>query len=459
MASTIDVDLAILGGGAAGLGAVREGRRRGASVALVTDGPPGGDCTFTGCVPSKTLIESATAGHDFDAAMARVRAVVDRIAATESAEALRAAGVEVITGVGRLTDRSRILVDGRTIRARRIVLALGSRPRMLPVPGLDGVGPLTTDSLWDLDRAPASLIVMGGGAIGCELGQALARLGVAVTIVELADRLLAGEEPAVSAIVAKALEADGVTVRTGTSIERVRSVAGGVEAELAAGEVVAAERILVAVGREPAAEGAGLAEVGVEVDDRGYVRTDDRLATNLRGVFAAGDIVGRAQLSHAADHMGMLAAANGLGRVAWQRYRADRIPAVTFTAPEAGRIGLTESEAADQVDGAMVAELPLSDHDRALAADATDGYLKLIAGPRPVIGSVAGGRLIGATVVADRAGEMIAELAVAMKLPFLGQLAVTVHPYPTWSYGIAKAAGQFFTEVDGRSARPARSSV
>ncbi len=451
------VDLAVLGGGAAALGAAREARRRGATVAVVTDGPPGGDCTFTGCVPSKTLIESAAAGHDFEASMKRVGSVIETIAAAESADALRRSGVEVIDGEGRLVDRRTIITDDVEVTARRIVLATGSRPRSVPIPGLDRIDALTTDSFWSLAARPASLLIIGGGAIGCELGQAMARFGTEVTIVELAPRLLAAEEPDASAIVERALTEAGVAVRTSVGVAEVRPDGAGLTATLSDGTVVAAERLLLAVGREPAADRGRLVEAGIALDARGYVATTDRLATNLKGVYAAGDIAGRAQLSHAADHMGRMAAANGLGRIPWFRYRAEQIPAVTFTTPEVARVGLTEAEAHERVEGAMVAELPLDEHDRALAANATEGYLKLIAGPKPVIGSLAGGRLVGATVVAERAGEMIAELTLALTLgTFLGRVALTVHPYPTWSYGVAKAAGQFFTEVEGRTARPTR---
>lgn len=461
----LDTDVVVLGGGAAGLAAARETIRRGGRATIVNAGPLGGDCTFTGCVPSKTVIESARVGRSFAEAFESARRVRDRIAATESAEVLEGEGVTVVDAEGRLTfDRGRpaVAVPGRLIRARGAVLALGSRPALPPVQGLDSVGALTTDDLWDLTERPRSLAVVGGGAIGCELAQALARLGVEVTVVEVAHRLLLHEEAAAAAIVADALTADGVKILTGVSARAARSGPEGLVLELDDGRTVEVERVLVSVGRRPNSHRGGLVEAGVELDGAGFVVNGDDLATSAKGVYVAGDLAGRLQLTHAADHMGRLAVTNlmrGFGRRPI-RFRAEQIPRVIFTSPELARIGPTEADAAASIEGAMVAELPLSEHDRAIAAEATDGYLKLIAAPRRLLGSAGGGRVVGATIVAERAGEMIAEIALAVRAGvFTGRLVQTVHPYPTWSYGIAKVAGQFFTRVDGRTARPARADT
>lgn len=465
----METDVAVLGGGAAGMAAAREARRLGARAVLVNRGPLGGDCTFTGCVPSKTLIEATNAGLDFDAAMARARKVVDEIAGTETAEHLRGEGIEVIDGEGRLVSvggRAGIEVDGRIVRARGVVLAPGSQPARPPIPGLEAVEYLTTDEFWSLERAPESLAVIGGGPIGAELSQAVAGLGVPTTLIEAAPRILPGEEQAASAIATRALEARGVDVLAATEVTGVSRVApdggggDGVVVEREGGPPVRALRLLLAVGRRPATDRGGLAEAGIALDRSGYIVNDDDLSTSIDGVRVAGDAAGRLAFTHAADHMGRIAAANILNRwgpVRVQRFRAERIPWVTYTRPEVARIGLTEAEAARTVRGAMVAELPLSEHDRAITAGATDGFIKLIAGPRPVLGMAGGGRIIGATVVAERAGELIGELALAVRLgAFTGRLAQTVHPYPSWSYGLTKAAAQFFTTVEGRSARPAR---
>lgn len=451
-------DLIIVGGGAGGLGAARAARWAGADVLLVNDGPPGGDCTFTGCVPSKTLLAAAAQGLGFREAMARVRATVDRIAATETAEVLRAEGIEVREGRGRLVTHDTVAVGDERITAPRIVVATGSRPAIPPIPGLDAVDGervMTNEDVFSLTIPPARLGIVGGGAIGCELAQAFARLGVEVSLFEALPRLLSREEPAASAAVEAALTAAGVAVHTAASIERVSTVEGGV-AVTSGGRDHVVDRILVATGRAPNSGGMGLEDLGVKLDDRGHIRTDDRLETDVRGVYAVGDVTGKLPFTHAADEMGRLAAGNALKKGTRGRFRTSWIPWVTFTSPEVARIGMTEAEAAGH--GGRVAELPLDEMDRAITDGATDGFIKLIAGPRLLTRRAFGGRILGATIVAPRAGEMIHEVALAMRTrAFTGRLAQTVHAYPSWSYGVQKAAGQFFGEVEGREARPARS--
>ncbi len=463
--STNEWDLIVVGGGAGGLAAAREARRRGHDVALVADAPLGGDCTFTGCVPSKTLIEAAAAGRSADDALAAVHRVVAHVAGSESAEVLRAEGVEVVDGRGRLHGDGSVEVDGRRLRPRRgTVLALGASAAVPPIPGLAeamAAGTArTTDTFWELDALPARLAVLGAGAIGCELAMACARLGVEVTLVDLAPRVLSREEPDVSAIIDARLEAMGVRRVLGVGLAGVTGTPTGLALAIDGTTGVEADVLLVAVGRRPRTDGTDLAEAGIELTDRGAIDVDDGLATSVDRVWAVGDVTGLMPFTHAADAMGRTAATNALGRV--QRFRpetfdTDLVPWVTFTDPEVARIGVTEAEAASRFEGAMVAELPLDEHDRALAAGHTDGVIRIVAAPRPGLGMRGGGRIVGATIVAPRAGEMIAEISLAMRLgAFTGRLAQAIHPYPTWSYGIPKAIGQFFTTVEGRTARPAR---
>ena len=455
----MDHDLIVVGGGAAGLAAVRTGLWAGADVALVTDGPIGGDCTFTGCVPSKTLIAAAAAGLGFGEAMDRVRAVVERIAATESAEVWRQRGVTVLEGRARLMTHDTVAVDDRRVTAPRIVIATGSRPAIPPIEGLTdsvssaGGAVLTTDTLFELESRPVSLGIVGGGPTGCELAQALARLGVEVRLFEAADRVLPTEEAEASSIVAAALAADGVQVQTSAPVAGAARDGGEIAVRVGS-QTAAVEQLLLAAGRAPDDDGLGLAELGVKLDRRGWVVADARLATSIKGVYAAGDVTGRTALTHAADEMGRLAAANALGRGPRGRFREDWIPQVIFTDPEVARVGIVEAEAPSR---SRVAYLPLAEVDRAVVAGRTDGYVKVIAGPRPVVRRLGGGRVIGATVVAPRAGEMIAEVTLAMRTrAFAGRLAQTAHAYPTWSHGVQKAAAQLFGEIEGRRARPPR---
>jgi pyruvate/2-oxoglutarate dehydrogenase complex dihydrolipoamide dehydrogenase (E3) component len=452
----VEYDLVVIGGGAAGLGAARAAARAGARVLLVSDGPPGGDCTFTGCVPSKTLIEAAAAGLPYPVAAQRVRDAVAAIAATETPQTLRAEGIDVVLGRARFTAPGGLTVDGQPVTGRRFVVTTGAAPLIPAIAGLAEVAYLTNESVFDLPDLPDSLAVLGGGAIGCELAQAFARLGTRVTLVEAADRLLSNEEPEASDVIADVFGREGINVRVGAQVEKVGTDSGGhVRLWLAGGATVGAQRLLVAVGRTPVTEGLDLRTAGVSLDERGYVVTDDHLATTGRGVYAAGDVTGRMPFTHAAFAMGRLAAGNALTRGRRRRYDPAATPRVTFTDPEVARVGLTEAQAA--AIGGRVAWLPMAEMDRAVAAGRTDGFVKLLAGPRPLLANLGGGRILGATIVAARAGEMIHEPALAMATGmFTGRLAAATHAYPTWSYGIQLAAAQFFLPVAGRHARPAR---
>jgi pyruvate/2-oxoglutarate dehydrogenase complex dihydrolipoamide dehydrogenase (E3) component len=450
----VNFDLIIVGGGAGGLGAARAARWTGAKVAIVNDGPLGGDCTFTGCVPSKTLLAAAAQGASFDEAMARVRSTVDEIAATETAVVLRAEGVTVIEGRAHLTTHDTVAVGRDRYTAPRVIVATGGRPFIPPILGLGDVEVLTNEEVFSLAAAPVSIGVIGGGSIGCEMAQALHGLGVAVELFESEPRLLTKEEPEAGAVVESALRARGIGVHTSAMIERVEQRPDGIALITNEGETLV-ERLLIAVGRVPNSAGLGLEGLGVKLDGRGHIETDDRLQTATRGVFAVGDVTGKLPFTHAADEMGRLAAGNALRKGTRGRFQTKWIPWATFTMPEVARVGLTEAEAATR--GGRVAELPLSEMDRAITDGQTDGFIKLIAGPKRLTRNAFGGEIIGATIVAPRAGEMIHEAVLAMRTRmFAGRLAQTVHAYPTWSYGIQKTAGQFFGEVEGRTARSAK---
>jgi pyruvate/2-oxoglutarate dehydrogenase complex dihydrolipoamide dehydrogenase (E3) component len=453
-------DLAVIGGGAAGLGAARAGAAAGARTLLISEGEIGGECTFTGCVPSKTLIEAASRGTPFPAAMAAVRTAVAAIAATETAEVLAREGIEVLRGQAAFISPREISVDGRVVRAGRSIIATGSRPLVPPVPGLAETGYLTNETVFGMDELPARLAVLGGGAVGCELAQAFTRLGSQVTLIEAAPRLLPAADPAASAVIEEVFRAEGICVRTGAAAGSVEPDENRVAVVLASGEKAAANRLLLAAGRQPVTGHLGLENAGVRLDDRGHVATDRHLATTAPGIYAAGDVTGRMPFTHAAFAMGRLAARNALRR-RWSPagvFDTRAIPWVVFTDPEVAQVGRTEAQAAASDDGARVAWLPMSEVDRAVTAGRAEGFVKIITGRRRVLGNTGGGRVLGATIVAARAGEMIHEPALAMRTGmFTGRLAQTVHAYPTWSLAIQQAAAQFFGEFGGRTARPAES--
>jgi pyruvate/2-oxoglutarate dehydrogenase complex dihydrolipoamide dehydrogenase (E3) component len=445
-------DLLVVGGGAGGLSAAREAARRGAAVALVEQGRLGGECTYTGCVPSKTLIAAAHRGCSFREAMTAVRHAVETIAATEDDEALQREAVTVVHGMARFTAPGVVDVDGNTWRSRCVVLATGSRPVVPSIPGLEHVRVLTNENVFDLEHQPARLGVLGGGAMGCELAQAFQRLGTKVTLIEAEARVLPSEEPEASAVVEHVLRRENIDVRVNTRLTRVdASATEPATLLLSDGASVDVDALLVAIGRAAAVEGLGLDNAGIAVTD-GTIVTDDRLATSADGVWAVGDVTGKLQLTHAADEMGRIAVLNALGR--WRRHRFDphAIPAVVFTEPEVARVGPTLANLRGR--RYRVAHLPMTEVHRAVAAGETDGFVQLIARPRRLLREVGGGQLAGATVVASRAGELISETALAIRTGmFVGRLAQTVHPYPTWSLALRETAAQFFMEIDGRRAR------
>lgn len=453
-------DVVVIGAGAGGLTAARQARRMGASVLLVADGPLGGDCTHTGCVPSKTLIAAAARHDDFAAAITTVHATVGRIADTEDAEHLTREGIEVARGRARLTSAASVDVDGTTVRGNRIIIATGARPSLPPVPGLTAVAPLTNETVFDLTSLPSSLVVIGAGAIGCELAQAFARFGSTVTLLDVADRVLTGEEPEASAVVDAALRRAGADIRVGVGLESASATPSGVRIALADGTSVDASSVLVAAGRRAVTEGLGADTVGLELNQSGQIVVDDTCATNVDGIWAIGDVTQHGGFTHMAGHMGYVAARNATRtRRLTRTTRIDTraVPRVTYTDPEVASIGMTEAQAAEH--GGRVAHLPMDRVDRAITAGRTEGFVKLIAGPRPIIGDAGGGRILGATIVAPTAGELIHEPALAIRTNmFAGRLAQTIHAYPTWSMAIQQAATQFFQTTEGLDARPANAT-
>ncbi|GAB3488480.1 dihydrolipoyl dehydrogenase family protein [Amycolatopsis cihanbeyliensis] len=446
-------DLVVVGGGTAGIIAAKTAGALGAKVALVEVARPGGDCLWTGCVPSKALIAAAATAHrmrtsgrfgitpvepevDFPAVMAHVRKAIERIEPADSPQALAEAGAEVVPGTAVFTGPREVLVGQRRLRFRHAVVATGSSPALPPIPGLAELDPLTSDTVWELTELPRRLAVLGGGPIGCELGQALSRLGAEVTIIEAADRLLPREEPRAGTALSAALSLEGIRVLTSTTVTGAEQDAGTVRLEVdgpVGAEVVEADRVLVATGRRPGTAGLGQDAAGVALDERGHVVVDAKLRTSNPRVYAAGDVVGKLLFTHVAGMHGSIAATNAL-LAPLRRIDHDTMPWVTFTDPEIAHVGLTEQDARRRHGTNIRVRLLEHEHvDRAVTEDETGGFTHIVLDGKA--------RVLGATIVAPRAGEMIAELAgLVARRARLPELSSVVHPYPSWTDGVWNAA-------------------
>jgi pyruvate/2-oxoglutarate dehydrogenase complex dihydrolipoamide dehydrogenase (E3) component/uncharacterized membrane protein YdjX (TVP38/TMEM64 family) len=451
-----DRDLIVIGGGSAGLVAAYIGAALKAKVTLIEKDRMGGDCLNTGCVPSKALIRTArfladvrrhrdfgvrhaTAEVDFAEVMARVRGVIREIEPHDSAQRYRSLGVECVEGEASLRSPWEVEVGGRVLSARGIVLATGASPVVPAIPGLAEVPWLTSDNLWGLTELPGRLMVLGGGPLGCELAQAFARLGSRVILVEQADRVLIREDPDVACMVAEALEADGVSLLTGTRASRFgrRGSENLLTVEGAGGEQeVPFDRVLLAVGRRAVTNGLALEPLGIRLNRDGTIATDASLRTEVPTIYACGDVAGPYQFTHAASHQAWYAAVNALFG-GFHRFRADysALPMATYTDPEVARVGLNESEAAERRTEHEVTRYDLADLDRAIADSRAEGLVKVLTRP----GS---DRILGAVVVGHNAAELIGEFVTAMRSGHgLNRILGTIHPYPTWGEANRFAAG------------------
>jgi pyruvate/2-oxoglutarate dehydrogenase complex dihydrolipoamide dehydrogenase (E3) component len=457
-AGSVTWDLLVIGGGTAGIVAARTAVGFGASVLLVERDRTGGECLGTGCVPSKALLAAASVAADarraaefgvhvdgirvdFAAVMAHVKAAIAAIEPDDSVEALAAAGVRVSHGTARFTGPDHVDIDGRRVRFRQALIATGSEPLLPPVPGLTEADPLTSDTVWGLPALPARLVVLGGGSIGCELGQAFARLGSQVSIVEAAPRLLPGEDPDVAEAITAALGAGGAAVLTGAAVTAVDHSGTAGEVHLADGQRIGFDRLLVAVGRRPRSHDLGLAAAGVEVDEAGYVRVDRTLRSTNRRIWAAGDVTGQPPFTHTAGVHASLAASNAI--LGLRRHIGlTALPRAIYTQPEVAAVGLGLADADRH--GLTVRTVPYQDVDRAVTDRRTGGFTRLVLDGK--------GRVLGATVVGPRAGETIAELVLAVRHGLRARdLAQAVHAYPTYGYGAWDAA---IADVRTRLRRP-----
>lgn len=452
-----DRNLIVIGAGAGGLVTAYIAATVKAKVTLIEANRMGGDCLNTGCVPSKALIRTARLAHEirtaevyglepseprfsFNAVMERVRAVIRTIEPADSVERYTRLGVDVRIGHARIVDPWTVEIDGgERLTARSIVIAAGAEPLLPPIPGLDQAGYLTSETMWGALAArhevPRNLVIIGGGPIGAEMAQAFARLGSKVTQVETGDRILSKEDRDVSAFITQMLHSEGVEVLTGH--EAVRCEGKTLIARSRDGEVsIPFDEIIVAVGRKARLSGYGLEELGIETGKT--ILTNNYLETIYPNIFAAGDVAGPYQLTHAAAHQAWFAAVNALfGSL--RKFRADYsiLPWVTYTDPEVAHVGHNEESAKAEGVEYEVVRYDLGHLDRAVAEGAANGFVKLLVVPGK-------DKLLGATIVASQAGEMIAEYTLAMKHGIgLNKILGTIHAYPTMAEANKYAAGEW----------------
>jgi pyruvate/2-oxoglutarate dehydrogenase complex dihydrolipoamide dehydrogenase (E3) component len=431
--------LVVIGAGAAGLVTAAGAAGVGAKVALVEKSLLGGDCLNFGCVPSKSLIYSASAGQDFTAAMERMRRLRSRISAHDSAVRIRDLGVDVFFGHALFENRQTIQVADKRLHFRKAVIATGSQPLILPVPGLQESGFVTNEDIFHLEEQPARLLVVGGGPIGCELAQVFRRFGSDVTLVDLADRLLPREEAEASAVLHSQFQSEGMVLHLGTTLSNVESTGNSKRVTLRTGkeeQEIEVDEILLATGRVPHVGGMKLEDADIAYDHQRGVHVDDFLRTSNPWVYAAGDCCLSHKFTHTADAAARMVIRNALfkGR---ERLSALTIPWCTYTRPEIAHVGLSESEAREKHGTIEIIRIPFSTVDRAILDGDERGSLSLVL-------KKGSDTIVGATIVGAHAGEMISEVTLAMTQKIgLRKIASVIHPYPTQAEAIRKAADAY----------------
>ncbi len=455
---SFDRDMVVIGAGSGGLVSSYIAAAVKAKVSLIERHKMGGDCLNTGCVPSKALIRSAklmnniehsekygvqhASGEiDFAKTMQRVHEVVAKIEPHDSVERYTGLGVDVIEGEGRITSPWTVEVNGRTLTTRNIVIATGASPFVPPIPGIDTVEYLTSDTLWQLKTQPKRLIVLGGGPIGSELTQAFNRLGSEVWLVEREEKIMDREDPEISEMVREKFVAEGIHVMINTTAVGVETNAG--EKQLVCerdGETIkiAFDEIIVAVGRKPNTTGFGAEELGITLNPKGTIATNEYLQTDYPNIYAVGDVAGPYQFTHTASHQAWYAAVNSLFGT-FKKFRADYrvIPWATFTDPEVARVGLNELEAKEQNIPYEVTTYGIDDLDRAIADSSDYGVVKVLTVPGK-------DKILGVTIVGEHAGDLIAEYVLAMKYKLgLNKILGTIHIYPTLAESNKYVAGEW----------------
>jgi len=447
-----EYDLAILGAGASGLIAADFAVQLGARIALLDKGPIGGDCTWTGCVPSKSLIKVATVAYharnaarygvatsepviDMTVVRDYLRSTIQQIYKPTEPETLSKKGMDVLIGATRFLDPHTLEVGTQQIHAKKVLINTGAAPRIPDIPGLANVPYSTYQKIFDNDRLPQHLLVIGGGPVGCELAQAYRRLGSRVTVI--AEGLLPREEPEVSELLDRIFAQEGIE-RLVARAESVHGSAGAITVHTRAGDATG-DLLIIATGRAPLVRGLGLDAANVRYSKNG-IEVNKFLQTSARHIYAAGDVIGGEQFSHLAGWQGFQAVRNALlpGNNAGTSPAMSR---VTFSSPEVAQIGMTEELARREfaAKDLLIRTFDISKVDRAVKEDDRLGLIKIVARSN--------GAILGASIVGERAGETITEIAIAMRNNLkLSDLAATIHPYPTYSTGIQLLATKMAVE-------------
>jgi pyruvate/2-oxoglutarate dehydrogenase complex dihydrolipoamide dehydrogenase (E3) component len=448
-------DICVIGGGAGGLTVAAGASQMGASVVLIERGKMGGDCLNTGCVPSKALLAAAHAAHavsqanrygvvtegttiDFQRVKQHIHETIDRIAINDSVERFTGLGVQVLPDSARFTGRDEVEAGGVRIRARRFIVATGTAPAVPPIRGLDSAPYLTNETIFDIERLPDHLIVVGGGPIGVEISQAFRRLGARVTIIEMLT-LLGGEDPELVDLLRTRLLDDGVTLHEGARVDEVERSGDGIVLTFGKGDKTTrleGSHLLIATGRRPNVDRLDLDAAGIEYDGDG-IRVDRRLRTTNPRVHAIGDVTGGAQFTHRANYHATVVLKNALFRLP-AKVDETALPRVTYTSPELASAGLLEDMARQTHGKIRVLRWPFAENDRARAELETSGLIKVVVSNR--------GRILGVFLYGPKAGELIQPWLLAMRSGLkIGALASFTVPYPTLGEVSKRAAGSYYT--------------
>ncbi len=455
-----DYDVLVLGGGAAGLSAAGIATNLGAKTAMIERDALGGDCTWTGCVPSKTLLKAAKVAHqarnasqyglpdqavdiDFAGVMEHVRETRQEVYEDADApEIFEDMDIDVVEGDAHFIDAHTVAVEqadtSRQLTGSYIVIATGASPLVPPIDGLDEVDYLTNHTLFELEAQPERLAVVGAGPIGTEMAQAFTRLDTVVTVIDMADRILTNDDPELTAPLRETLEGEGIEYVLDAQVERVSQADGIVTVDAGDGHTVEADALLLATGRAANVDGLNLEAAGVEHTRKG-ITVSDRCRTSQSHIYAAGDVTGRYQFTHMSNHMAKVAVTNALLKMP-SKMDIDHVPWVTYTDPELAHVGAHASDL--DADGVSYEtyRFPYSKLDRAITEGETTGQIKVHAKSLT-------GKILGASVLGAHAGELITSFAIAMRNGVtLRNLGDTIHPYPAWGEGTRRVADQWFVQ-------------